>query len=114
MNVSLKIHLICIINYIRNIVYNIFVSLQADLICTSPSWCVTLAILQVKCTNVPLGYWPGSPTNASYFFDHAVFQFWDAMQKNMPGSSSNAFVKTLAQISEKKGRVHGFTFSKEC
>lgn len=54
---------------------------------------------------VHLGYWPGSPTNASYFFDYAVFQFWDIMQKNMPGSSSSAFVKTLAQISEKKGRV---------
>lgn len=54
---------------------------------------------------VHLGYWPASPTNASYFFDYAVFQFWDIMQKNMPGSSSSAFVKTLAQISEKKGRV---------
>ena len=27
------------------------------------------------------------------------------MQKNMPGSSSSAFAKTLAQVSEKKGRV---------
>lgn len=52
-----------------------------------------------------LRYWPGSPTNASYFFDYDVFHFWDTMQKNMPGSSCSAFVKTLAQISEKKGRV---------
>lgn len=52
-----------------------------------------------------LGYWPGIPTNASYFFDYDVFHFWDTMQKNMPGSSCSAFVKTLAQISEKKGTV---------
>ena len=52
-----------------------------------------------------LGYWPGSPTNASYFFYYDVFHFWNTMQKNMPGSSCSAFVKTLAQISEKKGRV---------
>ena len=52
-----------------------------------------------------LGYWPGSPTNSSYFFDYDVFHFWDTVQKNMPGSSCSAFVKTLAQISEKKGRV---------
>ena len=45
-----------------------------------------------------LGYWLGSPTNASYFFDYDVFHFWDTMQKNMPGSSCSAFVKTLAQI----------------
>ena len=52
-----------------------------------------------------LGYWHGSPTNSSYFFDYDVFHFWDTVQKNMPGSSCSAFVKTLAQISEKKGRV---------
>lgn len=48
-----------------------------------------------------LGYWPGSP----YLFYYDVFHLWDTMQKNMPGSSCSAFVKTLAQISEKKGRV---------
>lgn len=60
---------------------------------------------EVSLVHLHVGYWPGNSTNASYFFDHAVFQFWDIMQKNMPGSSSSAFVKTLAQISEKKGRV---------
>ena len=30
---------------------------------------------------VHLGYWPGSPNNASYCFDQALFQFWDIMQK---------------------------------
>ena len=57
------------------------------------------------CAPARLGYWPGSPTNASYFFDYDVLYFWDTMQKNMPGSSSSAFAKTLAQVSEKKGRV---------
>lgn len=52
-----------------------------------------------------LGYWPGSPTNAPYLFYYDVFHLWDTMQKNMPGSSCSAYVKTMAQISEKKGRV---------
>ena len=61
-----------------------------------------------------LGYWPGSPTNASYFFDYDFFHFWNTMQKNMPGSSCSAFVKTLAQISEKKGRVQVSILSIHC
>lgn len=52
-----------------------------------------------------LGYWPGSPTNAPYLFYYDVFHLWDTMQKNMPGSSCSAYVKTLAQISDKKGRA---------
>ena len=36
------------------------------------------------------------------------------MQKNMPGSSCSAFVKTLAQISEKKGRVQVSILSIHC
>lgn len=51
-------------------------------------------------------YWPGTPQRKSfYMFDQDLFQFYDLLQKNMPGVSEQGFLKTLEQMSELKGRV---------
>ena len=48
--------------------------------------------------------WPGG-LNSSYIFDQTLFQFYDTLQKILPGVSETGFIKTLEHISEQKGRV---------
>ena len=51
------------------------------------------------------GLWPGSPVNVQYLFEQEVFLMWDLFRKRMPGTSENAFVKTLEDMSVERGRV---------
>lgn len=53
--------------------------------------------------------WPGSPESGAYFFDQEVFSLWNSFSKRMPGSSENAFIMSLNDISVEKGRVRHFT-----
>lgn len=53
---------------------------------------------------VKAGYWPGSPTDTTYLFDQSIFQLWDFLQKRMPGTSENAFIRALEDLSF-RGRV---------
>jgi len=55
---------------------------------------------------VQAGYWPGSPTDMSYVFDQQLFYLvWDSVQKRMPGTSENSFIRALEDVSVLKGRV---------
>eukprot|EP00794_Sanderia_malayensis_P004099 gene4099-4655_t len=59
--------------------------------------------------------WPGSPESGAYFFDQEVFSLWNSFSKRMPGSSENAFIMSLNDISVEKGRckeIHPQTFTK--
>ena len=44
---------------------------------------------------VTAGFWPGSPTNFLQLFDQDLFEYWDIMQKRMPGVSERSFVMAL-------------------
>ena len=50
-------------------------------------------------------YWPGSPVAINYLIKEEVFVMWDAFRKRMPGSSQNAFLMALCDISKDNGRV---------
>ena len=54
---------------------------------------------------VTAGFWPGSPTNFLQLFDQDFFEYWDIMQKRMPGVSERSFVMGLQDFSSNKGRV---------
>ena len=51
------------------------------------------------------GYWPGSSNQLNYLFDSNLFRMWDRIQKRLPGSSENSFIKVLADISSSNGSV---------
>jgi len=55
---------------------------------------------------VQAGFWPGSSNvNFGYVFDQNLFKFWDSIQKRMPGTSENSFIRALEDFSQAKGRV---------
>ncbi|EDO31139.1 predicted protein [Nematostella vectensis] len=54
---------------------------------------------------VQLGFWPGSITGACYAFDDSLFVYWDMLQKQVPGISERAFLKSLEEFSKCRGRV---------
>ena len=51
------------------------------------------------------GYWPGSPTTFNHAFSEDVFRLWDSVRKHMPGTSETAFLRSLGDLSRKRGRV---------
>lgn len=61
-----------------------------------------------KAEIVRAGFWPGSPSDINHIFDQSLFEFWDALQKRMPGTSQNSFVRSLEDFSQIKGRVSNF------
>lgn len=62
------------------------------------------------------GYWPQSPLNFSYLFPKEVFKIWDQFRKQMPGSSSSAFLETLnfSRIQGALSVMHAKGHSIEC
>ena len=68
---------------------------------------------KMLCTSEPVviiqsGFWPGSIKDMTYVFDKELFLFWDILQKQLPGVSEGAFLKSLELFSKRKGRVSIF------
>lgn len=68
---------------------------------------------KMLCTSEPLvivqsGFWPGSIKDMTYVFDKELFLFWDILQKQLPGVSEGAFLKSLELFSKRKGCVSIF------
>lgn len=51
------------------------------------------------------GYWPGSIADTTYLFHQDLLLHWDILQKQIPGISERAFIKSLELFSKQKGRV---------
>lgn len=58
---------------------------------------------------ISAGYWPGSPKDCSYLFHQDLFRQWDFLQKRLPGTSEVAFLKSLGDFSQSRGRVGFFS-----
>ena len=54
---------------------------------------------------IQLGFWPGSVSDMTYVFHEDLLNYWDILQKYVPGVSQNSFVKSLEAFSTQKGRV---------
>ncbi|XP_032232016.2 uncharacterized protein LOC116605656 isoform X1 [Nematostella vectensis] len=54
---------------------------------------------------IQLGYWPGSVTSVTYGFDQRLLSYWDILQKQIPGISEHAFLKSLELHSQLYGRI---------
>lgn len=50
-------------------------------------------------------FWPGSISDMTYVFDQYLLLQWDILQKQIPGISERAFLKSLELYSKRKGRV---------
>ena len=57
---------------------------------------------------VASGFWPGTPVSYSQLFSQELFEYWDIMQKRMPGVSERSFVLGLQDFSLNKNRVKHF------
>jgi hypothetical protein len=57
---------------------------------------------------VASGFWPGTPISYSQLFSQDLFEYWDIMQKRMPGVSERSFVLGLQDFSSNKNRVNHF------
>ena len=55
---------------------------------------------------VASGFWPGTPVSHSQLFSQELFEYWDIMQKRMPGVSERSFVLGLQDFSSNKNRVN--------
>ncbi len=51
------------------------------------------------------GYWPGSISNNSYFFEEEMLKMWYHLRHKTPGTSERKFVETLEEISLDNDRV---------
>lgn len=51
------------------------------------------------------GYWPTSPKIFSCLIQTDVFEFWDQLQKQNPGSSERSFLETWNALTRLHGRV---------
>jgi len=54
---------------------------------------------------VQSGFWPGSIKDMTYVFDQDLFLHWNILQKQTPGVSERAFLKSLEMFTKQKGRV---------
>ena len=50
----------------------------------------------------PSGFWPGSIADTTYLFHQDLLLHWDILQKQIPGISERAFIKSLELFSSKK------------
>ena len=69
-----------------------------------------LGCLKVLSTSDPVvllqsKFWPGSISDMTYVFDQDLLLQWDILQKQIPGISERAFLKSLELYSKRKGRV---------
>lgn len=52
------------------------------------------------------GFWPGTVArNCQYLFSMEMFEFFNLLQKFLPGTSGTGFIHTLEQLSLQHGRV---------
>ena len=58
---------------------------------------------------VASGFWPGTPISYSQLFSQELFEYWDIMQKRMPGVSERSFLLGLQEFSSNKNRVNHFS-----
>lgn len=59
---------------------------------------------------IQMGFWPGTPSNICHLFDRDLLEYWDMVQKRMPGVSERSFITSLEDFSAAKGMVSGETF----
>ncbi|XP_057370011.1 uncharacterized protein LOC130691120 [Daphnia carinata] len=52
------------------------------------------------------GYWPGSLSNCSYFFEENLLRMWHRLRHKTPGTSERKFIETLEEISLDCNRVN--------
>ena len=53
-----------------------------------------------------LGFWPGSVArNSCYIFSNELLNFFDLLQKCLPGTSIGGFIETLEYLSKSHARV---------
>lgn len=53
-----------------------------------------------------IGFWPGSVVrNSHYLFSTELLNFFDLLQKCLPGTSISGFVEALEHLSHSHGRV---------
>ena len=78
-------------------------SFRFDLDCSRLSCTTCSAVLHQWSLNA--WYWPGSPSVITYIFDQGLFEMWDILQKKMPGTSENSFIRGLEDFSSSRGRV---------
>lgn len=69
-----------------------------------------LGCLKVLSTSDPVvllqsAFWPGSISDMTYVFNQDLLLQWDILQKQIPGISEHAFLKSLELYSKRKGRV---------
>lgn len=50
-------------------------------------------------------FWPGTPSNICHLFHQDLFEYWDNLQKRMPGASERSFLFGLQDFSLNHGRV---------
>ncbi|XP_048586080.1 uncharacterized protein LOC116618382 isoform X3 [Nematostella vectensis] len=100
-------HKCCIAGFLESHIFVVTMKGRFDLnnlryVCTScdKTWGGNHPIILVQ-----LGFWPGSITGACYAFDDSLFVYWDMLQKQVPGISERAFLKSLEEFSKCRGRV---------
>lgn len=56
------------------------------------------------------GYWLGSLSNNTYFFDESMLEMWYHLRHKTPGTSERKFVETLEEVSYDNDRVNWIKF----
>jgi hypothetical protein len=51
------------------------------------------------------GYWPGSLSNTSYYFEDRFLQMWYHLRHKTPGTSEGKFIEAFEEISLEDDRV---------
>ena len=51
------------------------------------------------------GYWPATPQIGVTYYSNDLFELWDALCSQSPGTSTTSFLKSLENISISAGRV---------
>lgn len=54
---------------------------------------------------VQSGYWPSTPTKRNIFYSVELFQLWENVNLNSPGTSLSSFLNSITKLSSAAGRV---------